>query len=239
MDSRFGTRSGQRLASSLREGCSFFLFLALKLSHVLFRLALLGLAAMVWFGDCFSLLIQWCAFDVVIHLRTDIATNLEARRTDIQFLARICNRLGRYHTSFSWQGNLHPLVEHGQLCFRSLNFSLWSSLRCVSPGALKFLQDNKYLHGNVALFRLQFGQKFSLYGAGEVLARLLGFMLPLLSLSSVSVSSLSVVADRVNLYFGAGHLFSPVLFLWAEKCRLVFMSRSGIRGGVVCNLLGK
>ena len=120
-------KSGQRLASSLREGRSIFLVSCVEVVTRafpwLFRLALLGLAAMVWFGDCFSLLIQWCDFDVVIHLRTDIVTNLEARRTDIQFLAGICKRLGRYHTSFSWQANLYALVEHEQLCFRSLNFS--------------------------------------------------------------------------------------------------------------------
>ena len=94
-------------------------------------------------------MIQWCAVDVVIHLRIDAATSVEARRADIQFLTGICNRLSRYQTGFSWQANLFALVEHGQLCFGSLNFSLWSSLRCVSRGAGKFLQDNTSLHGNV------------------------------------------------------------------------------------------
>ena len=136
---------------------------------------------MVWFGDCFSLLIQSCAVDVVIHLRTDIVTNPEPRRTDIQFLAGICNRLGRYHTSFSWQANLYARVEHGPLCFRSLNFSLWSSLR--------FLQDNKCLHGNVAFVPVAvWPETQSLRCLRSTLARLPEVMLLLLSLSSVVAS---------------------------------------------------
>ena len=104
---------------------------------------------MVWFGDCFSLLIQRSAFDVGIHLRTDTEQTMEARRLDIQFLAGVCNCLARHHASFSWQANLYAMVEHRQLRFRSLRFSLWQTLRCLSRGAFKFLQDNQCLHGNV------------------------------------------------------------------------------------------
>ena len=104
---------------------------------------------MVWFGDCLSLLIQWSAFDVVIHLRTDFEQTIVTQRHDIEFLAGVCNCLSRYHTSFSWQANLYAIVEHGQLRVRSLRFSLWQTLRCLSRGAFKFLQDNQCLHGNV------------------------------------------------------------------------------------------
>ena len=45
-------------------------------------------------------------------------------------------------------------------------------------------------------------------------------------LSLQAASSLSVVTDRVSLYSGAGRLFSPVLFLWAEKCPLRVHVRS-------------
>ena len=117
---------------------------------------------MAWFGDCFSLLVEWCTFEVVIHLRSDVQATIQDRRVGAVFSARVCSRLAGHQTKFSWQANIFVLVEHGQLRFRSLPFPFWSLLRSFSRGALQFWDaTNAYMEMSSS-YRRMYGRRHSL-----------------------------------------------------------------------------